>query len=891
MQCHNASLKNDYSGPGIENPHPFPGADKIKCTVCHGGNPKGEDQLASHVPPPPEIGDEANQIVDPHAYFNRLTLAGIDKFPSYVANGKSYSSLDYLQFINPGDLRVVSAGRACGQCHARHAEDVARSPLGTSMGIFSGAAFAAGAANALPASQGLFEDTASDYSFRAVSDPSYAPGSAGPGEVGELLEQPVWAKANRIVNNPNYTSAALLDDINPDGTLISGSPLAELFAEQVTFTCGDCHLGSAGANNRAGDFRSSGCAACHMQYSLGGRSGSSDPNINKLEPLDPDDIDEPERSHARKHRISSVARTLSNGEVIEGIDDYACAGCHQGSNRTVMQYWGIRLDQNQDVHNDVQYPLDPLDHETTFNDQRLFPNAVNNNTFNGRNHRQYLLEEDYDGDNRDDTPADVHYDAGLGCIDCHGSFDLHGGDTTAAGSSIKSRMEHGVAVQCENCHGSVDAYAPTAPGERYDGTTAELAMDSQGNPLRHVVKENGDLFLYSRLTGNRHYISQTLDVVVDSGKLDPLSGQPVYSAPASYAMGRDDADPANGIGPHQTGLAASGFSHMDNLDCAACHSSWTNTCMGCHLVGDFDFNNNFSNITGEPIVFEQEFADFTYQSPLFFTLGVDEKNKVTQFHANTKVFFNYQDQTNNNATSATFFFSDRKGQGNNPSATAPALPSLAHNSMLAHSIRGKVTASDEGPRYCVACHLTTESVDPVVWKPKYDAFRAAMESGNWGALDYNELAVEFGRNPGNQRNTPYFVHMAAGLGTGLFLCDDNGRPLNPIDTNPLRRGAFLPPDDPDITQAPSTYWNPALAALNLDRVVEPSGVANGSNNHAMLNPGVGPNLRDGALDPNMAGPLGATLLQKLADPDLGIVLDAWFDADGQPQGDASLYVP
>jgi hypothetical protein len=36
----------------------------------------------------------------------------------------------------------------------------------------------------------------------------------------------------------------------------------------------------------------------------------------------------------------------------------------------------------------------------------------------------------------------------------------------------------------------------------------------------------------------------------------------------------------------------------------------------------------------------------------------------------------------------------------------------------------------------------------------------------------------------------------------------------------------------------------------------------------------------------MAGPLGATLLRLLADPDQGLVLDAWFDADGQPGGQA-----
>ncbi|MEB3323624.1 MAG: hypothetical protein VKI81_12445, partial [Synechococcaceae cyanobacterium] len=117
MLCHNGSNSNDYAGPGIENPHPFPGADDLTCTTCHGGNPAGDDKDSSHVPPPPQIGDRQQQANDARAYFNRLTLAGIDKFPDYEVDGQTYSSLDYLQFITPGDLRVTTQGRSCGQCH------------------------------------------------------------------------------------------------------------------------------------------------------------------------------------------------------------------------------------------------------------------------------------------------------------------------------------------------------------------------------------------------------------------------------------------------------------------------------------------------------------------------------------------------------------------------------------------------------------------------------------------------------------------------------------------------------------------------------------------------------------------------------------------------------
>jgi hypothetical protein len=882
MRCHNGSLHDDYAGSGLENPHPFAGAATLKCTECHGGDGEAEAIDKAHVPPPPEIGDRKKQKDDPRAYFNRLTLAGMDKFPDYVVDGVTYTSIDYLQFVNPGDLRVVTQNRSCGKCHALHAEGVARSPLATETGILGGAMFTLGVENAVPANQGLYHNTASDKSFRAVDDPAFVYDPAKVGAVGELVEFPVFSVhgANGpldIFNNPAYDAANLPNSVQPDNSVATDSPLANLFHEQIAFTCGDCHLGSAGANNRYGDFRSSGCTACHMRYSQDGRANKKYAKINKREPRDPDDIDEPERPHVKRHLIASIAKTLNTGEAVQGIDDYTCAGCHQGSNRTVMQYWGIRLDQNADVPRHRQYPANPDSFRTTHDDTRLFDPKVRNRTFNGRNPNQYILFEDYDGDGRDDTPADVHYEAGLGCIDCHGSHDLHGGVVGGNNNPIYSHMEQAVAIRCESCHGTVDAYAASQPGLAYDGRNVELAMDAEGNVLKHVVKEgDGDFFLTSRLTGRRHYIKQTRDVVVDNGKLHPFTSQPLYSAKASYAMGRIDNDPSNGIGPRQTGGGSSGFAHGDEMSCVSCHAAWTNNCIGCHLGGEYDTGNNFSNITGERIVFKQANADFTYQTPVMFQLGIDTHNKIAPISPNTEVFFKWQDR--NGEFSKVFSFTDRNGYGNNSSQTVH--PSLSHNVIMPHSIRGKVNPTDEGPRYCVACHLTTDALD--AHGPAYEVFRNALATNTFTDLQFTELQTHIGSNTGNQLNSPYWVHMVAGLGSGLFLFDEDGCPVNPLDANDDRIGCNL--------VAPATKYDLLRVRLNLDRIVESDGSVNGSNNHCMLEPGQGTPKRDGAANPELAGPMGATLIQKLTDPFNGIVLDSWLDADGAPQGDAATHL-
>lgn len=877
MLCHNASTSNDYAGPGMENPHPFAGAANIKCSTCHGGNPKGADKESSHVPPPPEIGDDEQLQNNAESYFNRLTLTGLDKYDDYEVDGKTYTALDYLQWVNPGDLRVVGDGRACGQCHQPHVTDVTASLLATSAGVLSGALYAIGADNAVPENQGLHEDTAADLAFRAINDGTYNPNNADLGQIGELIEHPVFSVRDadgplQIFDNDLYDAALLGQDVNADNSVVTGSPLANLYHEQVAFTCGDCHLGSAGANNRYGDFRSSGCTACHMPYSQSGRYGGNDPNVDKLEPANVDNIQAPERSHVRSHRILSTAQTIK-GEFQPGIDDYSCAGCHQGSNRTVMQYWGIRLDQNEDLRRGVQYPAQPDSFVTTKNDERLFDPVINNKTFNGRDDDQYILFEDYDGDGRDDTPADVHYDAGMGCIDCHGSFDLHGGDVTKAGADVFSRMEHATAAACTSCHGTASEYAQFVNGKTLDGENGQVALDSAGNKMGHVtLNESGEVWLKSKLTGALHYVPQTRDTVVDSGALHPETDEPLYSVKASFAMGRADGDDSTGLGPLQS-AGHSGFSHADNMDCASCHSSWTNTCMGCHLVGEYDNGQNFSNITGERIVFNEQNADFVYQSPIPFQLGVGPNGKITQMSANTKMFFSWQDKEGD--LSDVFAFTDRNGGGNNPNNPRP---SLSHNAMMAHSIRGKVSDDNEGPRYCVACHLTDDGLDDF-GSANYDAFAQAIASGDFASLDYDMLQEHIGSNPGNQLNSPVWVHAAAGLGSGLFLFDEHGCPINPLDEDDDRAGCGgVAPAD--------IAFDPDNAAYDLDRIVNEDGTSNGSNNHPLFNPAEGGALRDGASDPNLSGPLGATLLQKLADRQNGVVLDAWLDADGELRGAA-----
>ena len=82
----------------------------LGCTDCHGGNPgAGLTMRKAHVPPVhPEFWQSSANPNDSTVLLN-------------------HESPEFIQFVNPGDLRV--AGKACGLCHAKEVKDVGHSMM------------------------------------------------------------------------------------------------------------------------------------------------------------------------------------------------------------------------------------------------------------------------------------------------------------------------------------------------------------------------------------------------------------------------------------------------------------------------------------------------------------------------------------------------------------------------------------------------------------------------------------------------------------------------------------------------------------------------------------------------------------------------------------------
>lgn len=206
----------------------------------------------------------------------------------------------------------------------------------------------------------------------------------------------------------------------------------------------------------------------------------------------------------------------SHPSVTTQVSDARCFGCHSRSGRISLSYAGL-AEVDEPVSEGPEAGL------------RL-----------------------PDGRQVERKPADVHYSAGMGCIDCHTSVGLMG---SAADASHQSQA---VDIACVDCHdnssGPVGLDEWPAPMSLFkrrlpfyaDDTTRFLATAKHSTPLWHIELRSDGAWLHTKNTAR----------VLKIPELDP-------------AYHSEDAD-------HR------------RLECATCHSQWAPQCFGCHMEYDAD---------------------------------------------------------------------------------------------------------------------------------------------------------------------------------------------------------------------------------------------------------------------------------------------------------------
>ncbi len=620
MSCHTATDSHTMH----QNP-----AVVLGCTDCHGGDAKVFKPDGAKRDDAPYLAALRQSHVLP-----RDETAW--KWPASAAPERAYTMLnrespEFVRFINPGDLRV--AREACGACHLPIIHASERSLMATSAMLWGGAAYNNGI---LPYKRYILgeaytrEGQGASIANPVVPDalltqkgilPSLTAMPAWetipPGDVFRVFERGGRVIASQFpeVGLPNNAGALqkLDEPGRPDIRQSSrgpgtGSRIAVPVINITKTRLNDPHLWFLGTNEQPGDYRSSGCSACHAvyandrderhsgiyaRYGHTGTTATKDPTIPKAE-----------SGHPIRH------------EFTRAIPSSQCMVCHMHQpNVFVNSYYGtIMWDYESDApfmwpkqqkyptHDEARRILDRNPEEAAtrglWSEPEFLKNVSKLNPqlkdtqfadYHGhgwnfravykRDRKGTLLDRDGKAI-ADDDPlkfkkgvhlTSIHLDLGFHCVDCHFAQDMHGN------GHIYGEVAAAVEVDCADCHGTADKY-PTlrtsGPASRPGGMDMSLLRTQDGR--RRFEWVGGKLMQRSALDANLEWtMTLTKDTVTP--------GHPRYNEKAARAK-LMHAGAAGRDGKWGAGASADGYAHDNQkMTCFSCHLSWTTSCAGCHL--------------------------------------------------------------------------------------------------------------------------------------------------------------------------------------------------------------------------------------------------------------------------------------------------------------------
>ncbi|HUF23814.1 MAG TPA: hypothetical protein VMN81_06785 [Vicinamibacterales bacterium] len=593
------------------------GTVTIGCADCHGGNPA--IAVAAGAAAGSAAYEKAKQQAHPTATVAAFAKSSANPVRAYTEWLRE--SQEYIRFINPGDLRV--ADRTCGTCHAAEVMNVRTSMMTHGAMLWGAALYNNGS---VP-----FKDPRYGESYAPDGMPqrlqSFPPPTAEetrtkgvlpyleplprwevmqPGNVLRVFERggfkrPEIGNPTRL-EEPGRPDARLSD--RGFGTLLRTDPV--FLGLQKTRLL-DPLLSFPGTNDQPGDYRGSGCTACHVVYANdrspvhsaqyapfgnAGRSATSDPTINRDEP-----------GHPIKHTFT------------RSIPSSQCMTCHMhpGTNM-VTTYYGYTWWDNE-TDGKVMYPA----HEVNRSERERaeirarnpeaaaerglwgdveFLAKTGTPEFNRQlQHTQFadfhghgwvyraVFKRDREGNLLDrrgnvvpyDDPEkfgkavhlkDIHLEKGMQCVDCHFGQDNHGN------GKLYGETRNAVEIDCVDCHGTA-AKRPTlmtsGPAAPAGGGTTLLALRTPFRE-RRFFWEGDRLFQRSMMDKDLTWeIRQVVDAVTP--------GRATYNEQATLAKTIQKDGRTWG-----TATAPDTLAHAnEKMTCFACHTSWTPTCFGCHL--------------------------------------------------------------------------------------------------------------------------------------------------------------------------------------------------------------------------------------------------------------------------------------------------------------------
>lgn len=681
------------------------GTVEIGCTDCHGGDALAAEKDKAHVQP-----------------------RHPDLWPSSANPERSYAAIndedpEFLRFVNPGDLRV--AGLTCGPCHASEVRRVRRSMMAHGAMLWGAALYNNGV---VPFKNPRFGEA---YAPDGTPLKLEAGGAWDPsrGQLPYLLPLPrfevgqpsnilrVFERGGRfgapVIAQPN----PLQEPGKPDkglsprglGTLNRTDPVW-LNLQKTRLL--DPMLYQFGTNDHPGDYRSSGCTACHVMYAndrepahsaeyarFGNRglSFSADPAIPKDEP-----------GHPVRHAFTKA------------IPSSQCVVCHMHPGTTVTSTYLGTIWWDNESDGDRFYPKEqrkPTEKERLeilhrnpeesavrglWSDPEFLAESAAMNPslsevqladFHGhgwlyrnvykRDREGNLLDADgqaippFDGRKwqRAVHMKDIHLEKGMHCIDCHFEQDVHGDGHLYGG------VRDAVEIACEDCHGTISARtALVTSGPAAPEGGRDLAAGRAAGGQRRFVERDGKVYQRSSVTPGLEW---EVPQIADGKTENPASWR-------AKTIQRDNetwGDPGAEVAHERT-----------RMTCFSCHTAWMASCFGCHLPMRANQRVESKHFEGDRT---RNFTPYNWQTLRAdtFMLGVDGDvtgNRVAPARSACAVLVGSEN------ANREWIYSQQQ------TISAEGFSGIAFSTHVPHTVRGKETKG------CADCHLS-EAGDNNAW--------------------------------------------------------------------------------------------------------------------------------------------------------------------------------
>ncbi|MEK6674576.1 MAG: hypothetical protein AABZ47_02855 [Planctomycetota bacterium] len=667
-----------------KNMHPDQPFVYISCVDCHGGDPEVHRPAeAPNVRPYTKsyLAAMRGAHVQP-----RLTSLWSDPLSGEYSSAnpvRSYSTLNredpaFIQFVNPGDLRVVD--QTCGSCHSDIVRRVKSSMMTHGAQLWAAALYNNGS---YPSKIARFGESYSPHGLpqRILTNRAPSTEERDRGVLQYLDPLPRWeitqmgnilrafergGKVSRIEVDSGLPNA-FEEPGKPDMKLSDRGLGTQLATDPVFLNLQktrllDPILSTFGTNDHPGDYRASGCSACHVVYAndrspihSGSHAGAGNRGCSAT--VDPT-IPHEQSGHPIRHAFT------------RSVPSSQCVVCHMHPGTSFANsFFGFTWWDNE-THGEFMYPAEqqPLSARSVANILRANPEG---STLRGlwSNARpdavsaagvtagdDFLEKTAELNDRLDKTQfADFHghgwifravfkQDRVGRLLDRDGAVvesttpqmlqgavaftsgqsgaappaghpvhlkdihlergmhcvDCHFEQDVHGDGSLYGEVRNAIEIDCIDCHGTIKQRSTLASSGPAGGNDLGKLQTPFG---RRFDRRGKRLYQRSAMDPNQEWeIPQLVDIV------DPAS--PRYNAKAAYAKtlrrGVGGGDDWGNPGCPESGLAHSN----ENLSCYACHTSWMTSCFGCHLPMRSNFRMPMLHNEGEWL---RNFTTYNFQ--------------------------------------------------------------------------------------------------------------------------------------------------------------------------------------------------------------------------------------------------------------------------------------